>query len=73
MKILEYPSIASILLEVECNKLVKPVYDLILPRCRIYRNIPLALKYSLKEVIGLELKNLFYIQGIVKLMLFIEE
>ena len=60
MKTLEYPSIVSTLSEVKCNKIVKPIYDLILPRYRICKNIPLALKYSPKKVIGLGLKNLFY-------------
>jgi hypothetical protein len=73
MKILKYLAIETTISEAKYNKLVKLIHNLILPRCWIYRNIPLVLKYSLREVMGLRLRNLFYTQGITKLILFMEE
>ena len=73
MKILEYPLGATILLLQQCNRLVKPIHDLVLLRCKICWNIPLAIKYGPREIIGLGLTNLFYLQGIEKLVTLLEE
>ena len=73
IKSLEYLIAGTTFSEKECNKLIKLIYDLVLPRCQIYRQIPLAIRYRLKEVIGLRIKYLFYTQRIEKLVTFIEE
>ena len=72
-KTLKYPMGASTLLIEECNKLIKPIHDLVLSRYRIHRKILLALRYGPKDMMGLGLTNLYYIQGIKKLATFLEE
>jgi len=59
LKTLEYLVQTNTLTEAECNKLVKTIYDLILPRYNICRNISLVIKYGLREAMGLGFKNLF--------------
>ena len=49
------------------------IFDLALPRCGICRRLPPALRYGVQDSMGLGFKNLFYYQGIAKLMYFIEE
>ena len=71
-KTLKYPLGATTFSLVECNKLIKPVYNLVLSCCKICRKILLAVWYGLKEVMGLGLKNLFYTQGIEKLVTYLE-
>ena len=73
MKTLEYLAGASTFTQEDCNKLIKPIFDLTLLRCRICRLLPLALRYGARESMGLSFKNLFYTQGIAKLVYFIEE
>ena len=70
---MEYSAQTNTLTKAEYNKLVKPIYDLILPRYNICRNISLAIKYLLREAMGLGFKNLFITQGISKLTMFMEE
>ena len=73
MKTLEYPAGSTTLTESECNKLVKPMFDLVLPRCGICRQLPLALKYGPRDAMGLGFKNLFLTQGVSKIVMFLEE
>ena len=71
-KTLEYLLSTTIFSLAECNRLIKPVYNLVILRCRICHKILLSIQYGLKEVIGLGLKNLFYNQRIKKLVIFLE-
>jgi len=73
IKTLKYLARASTFTQEDCNKLVKPIFDLTLLRCGICRLLPLALRYRARESMGLGFKNLFYTQGIAKLVYFIEE
>ena len=73
IKSLEYPASALTFSEKQCNKLVKPIFDLVLPKCKICRIIPLTVKYRSREAIGLGFKNLFHTQGISKLIIYMKE
>ena len=73
IKTLKYLIGALTLSKEECNKLIKLIHDLILPRYRIYRKILLIIRYRLKDMIGLGLINLYYKQGFKKLATFLEE
>ena len=60
MKSLEYPASALTFTDMQYNKLVKPIFDLVLPRYKICRMIPIAVKYRSREAMGLSFKNLFH-------------
>ena len=73
IKTLEYLASISTFTEAEYNKLVKPIFNLVLSRCYICRIILLVIKYGSRDSIGLGFKNLFHTQRISKLTIFIEE
>jgi uncharacterized protein (DUF2164 family) len=64
---------ASTLSKEEYNKLIKPIHNLVLSRCRVCMKIPLVIRYRPKDMIGQGLTNLYYKQGIKKLATFLEE
>ena len=53
MKIIEYSLCATILSKEESNRLARPIYNLVLLKCKIDMNILLVLKYGLIDSIGL--------------------
>ena len=73
MKTIEYPFYATTFSQEEINRLVKPIHNVVLPRCELCRKILLALQYGLKNSLSLRLYNIFIIQGIEKVVLWIEE
>ena len=52
MKTLEYPLCATTFTRKECNSLVKPIHDAALPKARICRTIPHAIKYGTQDALG---------------------
>ena len=73
MKTIEYPLIATTFLSKEINRIIKPIHNLVLSRSKICRNLPYALQYGPKNSIGLSLHKTYLIQGIEKVILWIEE
>ena len=59
MKSIEYSFLATTFEEKECKCLIKPIHNIVLTRAHICRKIPLAIRYSLKEVAGLGMRNIF--------------
>ena len=63
-KKLEYPLVALILIEEECDYIMTPVLNGGLPRAGIYRNIPRAILYRKTENQGLSLHKLHTTMGL---------
>ena len=73
LKTIKYPIVSTIFTEQECNRLVKPIFNLVLLHCNACYLIPLVVKYSPRSAIGLGFKNPFFSQGVAKLSMFLEE
>ena len=73
MKIIEYPLGTSTFMEQECQRLVKPIFDLVLPRYGFCRNIPTTINYRPKDSMRLGFRNVYYSQGITKLVWYLEK
>lgn len=72
LKPLEYPLLALSLTKEECNKLVTPIYATALPKAKICRKFSRALVHGSKEVLGLDLPDIYVLQGIFKIAYFLE-
>ena len=72
LKTIEYPLLALSLTRAECTKLVAPIFATALPKSKICRNFPRALLYGSKDVLGLDIPDIYILQGIYKLEFFLE-
>ena len=59
MEILEYPLVALTLTEKKCDHIMAPIFDGVLPKAGICRNILRALLYGDPEHQGLGLHNIY--------------
>jgi hypothetical protein len=73
VKTIKYPLIATTFSSKEINRMIKPIHDIVLPKSKIYRNLPYALRYRPKDLVGLSLYNVCLTQGIEKVIMWIEE
>lgn len=63
MKSLEYPLPATTLSSVQCDYIMKPIYKLCLPKLKVVGTFPISLRYSAIQHFGLQLPNLYWLQG----------
>jgi hypothetical protein len=64
MKTLMYCLPATTFSQHQCNEIMKPLLQLVLPRLGCVRTLPRALVYAPKEFFGLSIPNLYWEQGI---------
>ena len=60
----QYKIPALTLSKSECEKIMKPVYNIIISKIGVNKHIPLEYRYGPKSMQGLELLHLYTIQGI---------
>jgi hypothetical protein len=61
-KMLQYPLAATTLSEKQCTEVMKPLLKGVLPRTGY--TFPRTLVYAHTEILGLEIPNLYWIQGL---------
>ena len=69
MKTIEYLLITTTFSSEEINRMIKPIYDIVLPKSKIYRNLPHTLRYGSKDSVGLGLHNIYLTQKIEKVII----
>ena len=67
LKTLEYPLLALTLSEVDCNKIMAPILTGGLPKMGVSRSMARSLVYAPLKYQGLELHNLYTMQGLVRI------
>lgn len=72
-KTIEYLLLTTSFIEKEWTNFMKLIYNVTLVRARVCRTTPNKIKFGLIDMIELGFKNIFIMQGVEKLALFLEE
>ena len=59
--------------QVDYYQIVKPIYGATFPKMNICRIFTLDLRYRIRDILGLELDNIYIAQGYDKVTFFLEE
>ena len=73
MATLKYALPSTTYTEAECNKLMTPLFQTILPKMGINRHLALVYRYGPSSCYGLQCNNLYTEQGIAKLQLLLDQ
>ena len=66
-----YPLAATRLTKAECNEIMIPVYQSVLPKMGFNQKLPKAYRFGLKRLQGLGLPDLFLLQGLSQIKTFL--